>query len=82
MRYLGGAADAEARRHQIRADGAKARKSVRYVPRKCEIENWDKAERIQVADFDRADMPRWNDVASYGTDNAANGSRMVPHAVG
>jgi hypothetical protein len=49
-----------ARRHQIRArpviliraDGAKARKSARYVPKECEIKNWDKAERIQVADFD------------------------------
>ena len=41
-----------------RADGAKASKSARYVLKKCEIKNWDKAERFRVADFDRIDMPR------------------------
>jgi len=41
-----------------RADSAKARKSARYAPKKCEVKNWDKAERFRVADFDRIDMPR------------------------
>jgi hypothetical protein len=36
-----------------RADGAKTGKSARYVPKNCEIKNLDKAERSQVADFDR-----------------------------
>jgi hypothetical protein len=31
-------------------------------------------ERFQVAGFDRIDMPRWNDVAIYRADNAANGT--------
>jgi hypothetical protein len=57
-----------------RADGAKARKSAGYAPKKCEVKNWDKAERIQVDDFDRIDMPRWIDVTSYGADNGANGT--------
>jgi hypothetical protein len=44
------------------------------MPKKCEIKNWEKAERFQVADFDRIDIPRWIDVASYGADNGTNGT--------
>jgi hypothetical protein len=73
MRRLGGAASAETRRHQIRAraamqidaDGAKARKSARSVPRRAKLKKLDKAGRIQVVDFGRVDMPRWNNAASY-----------------
>jgi hypothetical protein len=44
---------------QIHTDGAKARKSARYLSKKCEIKNWDKVDRFQVVDFGRVDMPRW-----------------------
>src|SRR5579872_5561563 len=82
MGYLSGTADAgpsairsapdplcesapTVRRHANRPD---------IYQRSAKSKNRDKVERFRVVDFDRVDMPRWNDVASYEADNAANGT--------